>query len=240
MHFVDCGGAPQSLLQPLVKTDAAGNFVWDSDVKEYRAFIEYLGACFSGNCAYCEVGCGPKSDPRISSQTDHFLPRSHFPSLTFTWENLMYVCQRCNTVKSNKFPGITVKPGDQALRKYEDGKPGYVDLALVDEYVNPRDPNEPAETFFDFNVATGEILEKPDLDDLKWAKARLTIRDLDLNPVGGPRKYRLQGMRLDAYIAYKAALAEELAKNKDKEFIDKIPTYAFSSFISFCRGNEAG
>lgn len=51
------------------------------------------------------------------------------------------------------------------------------------EYVSPNvsPGGRPAQGFFDFDVATGEIFPADDLDDLEWSLARRTIRDIDLN-----------------------------------------------------------
>ena len=201
MHFVDCGAAPVSLLQALVGTNASGKFVWGKG-GAYSDFRKHLEQCFSGKCAYCEVKCSRSSGDNLRDEFEHFRPCYYFPDLTFTWENLLYACKRCNRAKGKKFPGITVKPGNlYEDRKDKAGNRKRVDLGVADEYVNPRDPNEPAETFFDFNVENGEIRPKDDLDDLKWAKAYLTIYHLNLNP-GYVKSGSLELKRQFAYLGF--------------------------------------
>jgi len=39
-----------------------------------------------------------------SSDVEHFRPKSIFPTLALTWENLLWVCTICNRAKANQFP----------------------------------------------------------------------------------------------------------------------------------------
>lgn len=62
-----------------------------------------LDAMFSGKCAYCESDIGVVAAPHI----EHFRPKHRYIGLTFTWENLLLSCPRCNdgAHKGTLFPG---------------------------------------------------------------------------------------------------------------------------------------
>lgn len=195
MHFVDCGDEPASL-QPLKKW-VDGKRVWEPEGKEYSDFIIHLQGRFESICAYCERRCerppsGKKPERDQDNTVDHFKPKScdRFPELTHSWENLVYACYRCNQAKGNKFPGkVPAEKGliedliDQIDEADKYGK-RFVDPSESDGYVNPRDPAEKAETFFEFS-RDGKILPNHDLDNLKWSKAVRTICDFDLNEERG-------------------------------------------------------
>lgn len=53
----------------------------------------------SGKCAYCEGEFLAVSFGDI----EHIRPKSKFPELVVTWENLTLACSRCNQNKSSKF-----------------------------------------------------------------------------------------------------------------------------------------
>lgn len=63
-----------------------------------------LDKMFSGKCAYCEVVIGVVATAHI----EHFRPKQKYPSLIFTWTNLLLGCPTCNDGghKGTKFPKI--------------------------------------------------------------------------------------------------------------------------------------
>ena len=60
---------------------------------------EALRQSTSGKCMYCES----KIEHNSYAQVEHIKPKSKFPELEFTWENLGYCCQICNTEKGVKY-----------------------------------------------------------------------------------------------------------------------------------------
>lgn len=103
MHFVDCRFAPKSL-EDIAKTPKGFG-----DPDAYGKFIPDLKRCFKGLCGYCERRChrpprGEKPSLPEHNTVDHFKPYSRFPDLTYSWENLVYACLRCNKVKNDQFP----------------------------------------------------------------------------------------------------------------------------------------
>ncbi len=60
---------------------------------------EALRIANSDKCMYCESKISHTSFPNI----EHIKPKAKFPDLTYEWENLGYVCERCNNAKLDKF-----------------------------------------------------------------------------------------------------------------------------------------
>jgi uncharacterized protein (TIGR02646 family) len=50
-----------------------------------------------GKCAFCEGPLGTQAYPQI----EHYHPKSHYPDQVFRWENLLPICQICNTSKAD-------------------------------------------------------------------------------------------------------------------------------------------
>ena len=60
----------------------------------YRVIKKYAGAC---------MACGrTKKDHGIVIHVDHIKPRSIYPDLALTYDNLQLLCEDCNLGKSNK------------------------------------------------------------------------------------------------------------------------------------------
>jgi 5-methylcytosine-specific restriction endonuclease McrA len=49
-----------------------------------------------GRCLYCSGSLG--------ADVDHFAPVAHQFGMTFTWENMLWVCPVCNRKKGRRFP----------------------------------------------------------------------------------------------------------------------------------------
>lgn len=58
--------------------------------------ITILRSIFHGKCYLCE------QDSLANPEVEHFIPHNKDPVLKFGWENLFYVCRRCNGIKSNR------------------------------------------------------------------------------------------------------------------------------------------
>lgn len=242
MHFVDCGSEPASL-QPLVKYDPNGNPVWDASGSRGSDFYRDLGRPFENLCGYCERPCSRQSGKLDANEVEHFRPRVHFPELTFTWENLIYVCRRCNLAKGDQFPGITPLDANAVnLLNWDAERCGkqFVDPSEADGYVNPRDPVEKAEDFFVFD-RLGQILPNPDLDNRRWSKARRTIGDFNLNSVGGPRAIDLCNLRSVAFKqcedAARVAARGNTRKAEKLAALSRKLTPGFPSLVNWVFGN---
>lgn len=69
-----------------------------SDYK-YPENKEALIQASYGKCMYCEASVRDVSFGDI----EHIKPKSRFAALEFQWENLGFVCSRCNNSKSDKY-----------------------------------------------------------------------------------------------------------------------------------------
>ena len=142
-----------------------------------------LARDFGATCGYCEQPCQSPTATRDNPDAEtieHFRPRNRFPAQWLEWLNLVYACRRCNQAKGGSWPGFDDDFVNQMLAA-EDAR-----YLPVSEYVNPSvlKGQRAANDFFEFNVATGEILPATELDQTEWSVARRTIRDIDLNDSG--------------------------------------------------------
>jgi hypothetical protein len=76
----------------------------------YRWYIPFLRRDFLGRRAYCE-----RTEEYLGGEgafeVEHFKPKSKFPDLICAYDNLYYVCRKCNGHKSETWPSE-----DQAAR----------------------------------------------------------------------------------------------------------------------------
>lgn len=79
----------------------AGNEIPDSLLKHYRDPIikEALKEDSFGKCIYCES----KVTHVYPGDVEHLKPKSKFKELTFDWDNLGFVCSKCNNNKSDYY-----------------------------------------------------------------------------------------------------------------------------------------
>lgn len=153
---------------------------WDDlDGAERNRIRNALVRDFGTVCAYCQCPCTarPESDDDLNAETvDHFRPRHLFPAQWLDWPNLVYCCQRCNQAKGGKWPGHNDAVINAVLANDDRYQP-------VAEYVNPSAVvgQRPANEYFEFDAATGEMRPAEHLARPEWSMARRTIADLDLN-----------------------------------------------------------
>lgn len=95
---------PASLTSDLVQQKreeliAAGKYI---DVPKYSNYYkkpdvkDKLREIYQGKCVYCEQSVEAFS-------VEHFRPKSIYYWLTYSWDNLLYICSTCNIHKSNHF-----------------------------------------------------------------------------------------------------------------------------------------
>jgi uncharacterized protein (TIGR02646 family) len=213
-----------------------GVLTWQLTATEQHQLISLLTEVFGGRpygpnqsrrpgiCAYCERACddrGPKESAGYN-EVDHFRPRSHFNDQTFTWDNLMYVCHRCNQTKDDQFPGKTLDPLPQWWASQ-----GYIEPTDSDGYINPRTENLDAFVYF---TPYGEIEARRDENDLPtWSRALRTIYDLRL------KDYDLCELRREQFFMVYASLRMASGRRESitRDFTRR--DRAFSSFIIFAR-----
>ena len=71
--------------------------------KTNRTNKKYLSIDFDNRCAYCD-DLDKYNGGYNTYQVEHFAPKEKFPSLRYTYDNLLYACPYCNRFKSNKWP----------------------------------------------------------------------------------------------------------------------------------------
>ena len=127
-------------------------FVWRDTKKCFEPAKSILFSMTQKRCAFCD------SKIRISSPetVEHFKPKSQYPELAYTWENLFPCCALCNTNKGEKFPTS-------------------IELLKIDEayYDFSR--------YFLANFRTGEIEPNPHNSQENQQRALATIDVYDLN-----------------------------------------------------------
>lgn len=83
----------------------------NKEYKRYKSYKKFLKKDFHNRCAYCNTW-DFIIEP-LGFTIDHYVPRKTFKNIDKTfnnnYNNLMYVCPKCNREKSDKFKGDTNK-----------------------------------------------------------------------------------------------------------------------------------
>lgn len=85
----------KSVNQIASKIHRSGNHILDS--VEWKTLRAKVIAKYSGKCMCCGVVPKKKTDINV----DHIKPRKYHPELTFAFDNLQVLCNRCNKDKGN-------------------------------------------------------------------------------------------------------------------------------------------
>lgn len=67
---------------------------------DYRKYRPWLRDEFTFRCVYC-LERELWRDMRVAMPVDHFVPQARAPHLKKTYENLLYLCPSCNTLKGD-------------------------------------------------------------------------------------------------------------------------------------------
>lgn len=126
----------------------AHRFGWRSDLC-YQLLRRALSNMTQGHCSFCDGSVGSESRETV----EHFRPKTVFPELAYTWDNLFVCCDVCQG-KGDGFDELLLKPDEQ-------------------EYSFER--------YFVNNYKTGEIEPNPAADVQDRARALITIRLYQLN-----------------------------------------------------------
>lgn len=133
--------------------------------QQLRSILKQMSIAH-GICNYCEHN--------EAFDIEHIAPKSHFPEMTFRWENLLLVCKECNTgYKSDQCKVIDT---DGKLRSCQRGTPPPQGVFC---FINPRIENPADFMLLNLETFTFEIL--PDLTPTNLAKAQATLDLLELN-----------------------------------------------------------
>jgi hypothetical protein len=82
--------------------------------------------------------CESKIEHNSYFHTEHIKPKSKFPELKFTWDNLGYSCQICNTNKSDKF-----EEDIRFINPYDENPENYI--VFIGHFVYPKQGSERGE-----------------------------------------------------------------------------------------------
>jgi len=69
--------------------------------RDYRNYKPWLRDEFSFRCVYCLCRERWYPNGQDGFSVDHFLPKTKFPQLECDYENLLYACVKCNTLKTD-------------------------------------------------------------------------------------------------------------------------------------------
>ncbi len=145
-----------------------GNWNWPTFEKEKLnlLLVPLLRDQNQNHCSFCDGYPLAVTSPET---IEHFRPKGSelFPELAFTWDNLFYCCQECQTHKRETF--------DEALLKPD-----------TDDFKFSK--------YFIFDFTAGEILPNPVAADSDKNRASKTIEIYGLNKGSRPL-HRLQELR---------------------------------------------
>lgn len=101
-------------------------------------------------CMYCES----KVSHSYFGDVEHIRPKGTFPELEFSWENLGFVCAKCNNAKLNQWHDAT-----PYINPYEEDPSGH--LTALGAYVYQRAGSERGEiTWRDIDLNRPQLLER--------------------------------------------------------------------------------
>ena len=152
-------------------------------------------ACFD-KCMYCES----KISHVYYDDVEHIKPKSKFQNLKFIWENLGYVCAKCNRAKGDKF--FDELP---FVNPFEEDPSNF--FIALGPFIYHRSGNERGE------VTLKEIaLNRPEL--IERRHERIQIIQLLLDKVAVTKREDMRGLLL-------RAVENEVANDKAYSFVAK-------------------
>lgn len=95
-------------LRKLIKNGFQNCDEWRPFLNGYQIAKDHLWESQYGKCCYCE-----KWEERSGNDVEHYRPKIIYWWLTFTWTNLLYACEQCNSKKNAQFgllSGERLKP----------------------------------------------------------------------------------------------------------------------------------
>lgn len=124
--------------------------VFDCRTRLYKRIKERLMLMTQSHCSFCDGF--PISN--TGDAIEHFRPSSAHPELAYQWENLYYICPKCNGAKGNRFHNALLRP-DEAAYFFEH--------------------------FFDYNAREAKLEPAKNISDEDVLRAKETIKHYDLN-----------------------------------------------------------
>lgn len=112
-----------------------GKLLWQSSGTCYQAIQIALGNANQEHCAFCDGKLGIES----KSTVEHFRPKSKFPDLIYSWQNLFPACDVCQSAKWEKFDDALLKPDELAY-----AFANYFQINLLSGAIEPLESANPA------------------------------------------------------------------------------------------------
>jgi uncharacterized protein (TIGR02646 family) len=104
----------------------------------------------AGKCMYCES----KIEHNSYAHVEHIKPKKKFPELEFTWDNLGFSCQICNTNKGEKYDKTTL-----FINPYCENPEDH--LVFLELYLYPRQGSERGEyTIKELDLNRPNLIER--------------------------------------------------------------------------------
>ncbi|HWN68611.1 MAG TPA: HNH endonuclease [Haliangium sp.] len=164
--------------------------------KQFERIREILyEMCFGPRrCAYCEDS--------LSAQIEHVKPKSLYPEATFSWENFLPTCGRCNSSKNAEFAVFVPHEPKPVQVARPQGHPVVPPRAGEPALIHPRREDPLRFLILDLKD-TFHIHPRPGLEGREQTRAQWTIEKLlKLNSDA------LAESRRDAFHGYRAHLRE--------------------------------
>jgi len=173
---------------------------------------DMLASLYKNKCVYCEEKITKvnaenlSGKEEISHTVEHYRPKSKYPWLAFSWDNLLWCCKKCTDIKDDKFeivnPKVNYSKGfDKRIHK---------STILYNRLENPKMIHPELEDILDKLVfdTNGNIDSEDDR-----VKYTISTCRLDRNYLNGERK--------KIWDDFKKKIEDSIAQN-NKELMDKI------------------
>jgi len=186
--------------------------------KEYNECYKWsdiqdeLASIYKNKCAYCEEKINRNNaenlsaNKEVSHTVEHYRPKSKYPWLAFSWDNLLWCCVQCNTNKDNKFEIVNEKVEyDKSFKTNIHSSTQSYNLQENPKMIHPELEDILDKLVFDTN---GNIDSEDDR-----VKYTISTCRLDRNYLNGERK--------KIWDDFKKKIEDSIAQN-NKELMDKI------------------
>ncbi|VXA83620.1 conserved hypothetical protein [Aeromonas veronii] len=137
--------------------------------KKIRSVLESMNPGLN-RCCYCEDS--------VADEVEHVRPKNLYPELTFVWDNFLYVCGQCNTIKKNKYAVVDQNNNHVVVTRMKKD-PKIAPVIGGDGFVNPRKVDPLDYMYLDFS--TMQYLPCYGLSVSDHEIAEFTINILKLN-----------------------------------------------------------
>jgi uncharacterized protein (TIGR02646 family) len=165
----------------LRQRNADAKFPWyQHEKKSVRdLLLPLLRNMTAGHCSFCDAFPleGQSNEP-----IEHFRPKSVFPLLAYTWSNLYYCCEKCQSSKGEKWPDDVdvIAPDDPGYRWSDWFEFDYTNGQLrPNKFANELAQNRAAETIKLYGLGLAERARRRILELKKWNASDEQLRNID-------------------------------------------------------------